>query len=144
MVDAKPAMLHITDTTGQEAYADLHDTYMHESDCFILVYDVTSRASFDEMQDLYARLYYARAGKLVPLVIVANKADAVTSREVSSQEGAALAQKLSDCPFFEASAKTGHNVASAFEALVRSARWLEERQSGAKMTYLLGPRPVIL
>ena len=136
-------MLHITDTTGQEAYADLHETYMHEGDCFMLVYDVTSRASFEEMQDLYERLYYVRAGKLVPLVVVANKVDDSLSREVSSLEGAALAQKLSDCPFFEASAKTGHNVVTAFEALVRSARWLEERQSGTKMTYLMGPRPVM-
>ncbi|KAI9750693.1 MAG: Ras GTPase [Chaenotheca gracillima] len=57
----------------------------------------------------------------VPIMLVGNKADRVTEREVSTQEGQALARELG-CDFMEASAKNCINVEKAFYDVVRALR----------------------
>lgn len=55
------------------------------------------------------------------MMLVGNKSDRVTEREVSTQEGAALAREMG-CDFVEASAKNCINVEKAFYEVVRSLR----------------------
>ena len=57
----------------------------------------------------------------VPIMLVGNKSDRVTEREVSTQEGHALARQLG-CEFVEASAKNCVNVERAFYDVVRQLR----------------------
>jgi GTPase KRas protein len=54
-------------------------------------------------------------------MLVGNKSDRVTEREVSTQEGHALARELG-CEFVEASAKNCINVEKAFYEVVRLLR----------------------
>ncbi|TKA23102.1 Protein ras-2 [Friedmanniomyces endolithicus] len=54
-------------------------------------------------------------------MLVGNKCDRVTEREVSTQEGSALAKQL-NCDFVEASAKACVNVEKAFYDVVRRLR----------------------
>ena len=54
-------------------------------------------------------------------MLVGNKCDRVTEREVSTQEGSALAKQL-NCDFVEASAKNCVNVEKAFYDVVRRLR----------------------
>jgi GTPase KRas protein len=54
-------------------------------------------------------------------MLVGNKCDRVTEREVSTQEGSALAKELG-CDFVEASAKNCVNVDKAFYDVVRQLR----------------------
>ena len=54
-------------------------------------------------------------------MLVGNKSDRVTEREVSTQEGSALAKDMG-CDFVEASAKNCINVEKAFYEVVRSLR----------------------
>ena len=64
-------------------------------------------------------------------MLVGNKSDRVTEREVSTQEGHALARDLG-CEFVEASAKNCVNVERAFYDVVRILR--RQRQISAKRT----------
>jgi len=56
-----------------------------------------------------------------PVMLVGNKCDRVTEREVSTQEGSALTRELG-CDFVEASAKNCVNVERAFYDVVRQLR----------------------
>ncbi|RMY31990.1 hypothetical protein D0866_06917 [Hortaea werneckii] len=56
-----------------------------------------------------------------PVMLVGNKCDRVTEREVSTQEGSALAKQM-NCDFVEASAKNCVNVEKAFFDVVRQLR----------------------
>ena len=60
-------------------------------------------------------------GGPAPVMLVGNKSDRVTEREVSTQEGNALAKELG-CEFVEASAKNCINVERAFYDVVRTLR----------------------
>lgn len=63
-----------------------------------------------------------RAKQSKPIfILVGNKVDKESEREVSSEEGRALARSFG-CGFLETSAKTHHNVEHLFTSLVRNLR----------------------
>ena len=67
----------------------------------------------------------------VPLILVGNKCDKITEREVSREEGMNMARKLK-CEFIESSAKTCVNVERAFYTVVRMIR--SSRDGGREKT----------
>ena len=105
----------------------------------MLVYSISSRLSFSRIQNYHRQIQLVKeslasspssprsppsaAGpaRLVPVTLVGNKSDSVTEREVSTQEGYALARELG-CEFVEASAKNSINVEKAFYDVVRLLR----------------------
>ena len=65
-------------------------------------------------------------------VLVGNKCDKTYEREVSREEGAALARSFG-CDFLETSAKTSHNVERLFTNLVRALRQTRQLEQGPPM-----------
>jgi len=63
-------------------------------------------------------------------MLVGNKCDKTYEREVSKEEGAALARQFG-CEFIETSAKTAQNVERLFMNLVRSLRQTRNIEPGA-------------
>jgi GTPase KRas protein len=132
-------MLEVLDTAGQEEYTALRDQWIRDGEGFVLVYSISSRSSFTRIQRFHHQIQrvkeasasspsypgspIAQAGPVgqVPIMLVGNKADRVTEREVSTQEGHALARELG-CEFVEASAKNCINVDKAFYDVVRLLR----------------------
>lgn len=99
--------------------------FMRSKDAFVLVYDVTSTASLAFAVERHGELVRERETPRVPAVLVGNKADAAAAaaaaaRAVSTQEGAAAAERLG-CPFFEVSARDGTNVHAAIVAAATGA-----------------------
>lgn len=131
-------MLEVLDTAGQEEYTALRDQWIRDGEGFVLVYSITSRASFSRIQKFYNQIKMVKesansgspsgassylaspisaapAGPPlpVPVMLVGNKSDKAVERAVSAQEGQALAKDLG-CEFVEASAKNCINVEKAF------------------------------
>jgi Ras-related protein Rab-18 len=83
---------------------------------FITVYDVTSRSSFEHLNDWLNEIeMYCNCGEVVKL-LVGNKIDK-EGREVSRETGAAFARERA-MVFIECSAKTKLGIQQAFEELV--------------------------
>ncbi|KAI9781124.1 MAG: Ras GTPase ras2 [Peltula sp. TS41687] len=143
-IDGQSCMLEVLDTAGQEDYTALRDQWVRDGEGFVLVYSITSRSSFTRIQRFYQHVQrikgpaassptgmafgggYPLSGASssaaqVPIMLVGNKSDRVTEREVSMQEGQALARNLG-CEFVEASAKNCINVEKAFYDVVRMLR----------------------
>ncbi|MHA1473378.1 MAG: Rab family GTPase, partial [Promethearchaeota archaeon] len=81
----------------------------------ILVYDVTNRSSFENI-DKNWYMEVKKASPKIALILVGNKIDLESEREVTHEEGEELAQKLA-ITYIETSAKTGENVNDAFKML---------------------------
>jgi GTPase KRas protein len=62
-------------------------------------------------------------------ILVGNKCDNTYEREVSKDEGMALARSFG-CPFMETSAKTAHNVELVFTNLVCALRTAQQMAGG--------------
>ena len=114
-------LLDILDTAGQEEYSAMREQYMESGEGFIVVYDVTSRDSFDEIDTFYQQVLQVKEEGIdgwVPMVLCGNKSDLYEDREVTYEEGEATAARWG-VPFFETSALTGDNVKESYHQLIR-------------------------
>ena len=75
------------------------------------------KSTYEEIQNTYDRLLRSK-DKSPPIVLVGNKSDLETMREVQKADGAKLAQTWG-VPFFETSAKLSANE-DVFAALVKA------------------------
>ena len=82
----------------------------------IIVYDITNRKSFDNVVLWYkeVELYVDKKSKII---LVGNKCEDDSNRNVSIEEGKKLADKFG-IKFIETSAKTNYNVENAFNLLI--------------------------
>src|SRR5438132_1585529 len=104
MIDEETCLLDILDTAGQEEYSAMRDQYMRGGQGFILVYDITSRNTFDEVVNFRDNILRVKDKDHVPMVLVGNKCDMEAQRNVTTLEGRELAKSFG-CPCYEASAK---------------------------------------
>lgn len=146
-------MLEVLDTAGQEEYIALRDQWIRDGEGFVLVYSISSRSSFARIQRFHSQIQRVKESSMAgsptypgspisasapvfgqaPVMLVGNKCDRVTEREVSTQEGQALAKELG-CDFVEASAKNCVNVEKAFFDVVRQLRRQRHQGSGRSPT----------
>ena len=131
-IDEETCLLDILDTAGQEEYSAMRDQYMRTGQGFMLVYAITSRSSFDEISSFRDQILRVKDKDKVPVVLVGNKCDLESERQVTTNEGNDLARSFG-CPFLETSAKTRINVEDSFFNLVREIRKeLQGDQAGKK------------
>lgn len=87
-------------------------------DVFVLVYSITDRKSFHEIQKLRKRIDLLR-GSPAMFVVIANKKDLTHLREVSREEGKRFADKYSAL-FYEISvAEDYHETHKVFNEIIR-------------------------
>jgi len=119
-IDDQTCLLDIMDTAEQYECSSMTDQYIRTGQAFVLMYSITSRASFEAVRNYYERILRTKDLEAVAMVLVGNKADLEPSREVTTTEGAELAKSW-NIPFFEASAKTRMNAQELFFQAVREA-----------------------
>ena len=91
-------------------------SYYRYADGITLVYDITNRKSFLDIQKWYdVTQKYVKKGKPT-YVLLGNKCDLENERQVTFEEGSELAATLG-IAFFETSAKDGINVTEAYTHL---------------------------
>jgi len=128
VVDNRMCFVEVIDTAGQEEYATLRDQWVREGEGFILVYSITSRSTFDRLEVFRQSMLRVKRQKPI-FMLVGNKCDKTYEREVSKEEGIALARSFG-CEFMETSAKTPQNVERLFTSLVRALRNTRQPELG--------------
>jgi len=128
VVDNRMCFVEVIDTAGQEEYATLRDQWVREGQGFILVYSIASRATFERLDVFRQAMLRVKRQKPI-FMLVGNKFDKQYEREVSRDEGAALARTFG-CEFLETSAKTSLNVERLFINLVRLLRQTRQQEQG--------------
>eukprot|EP00029_Vermamoeba_vermiformis_P003907 TRINITY_DN14441_c0_g1_i1.p1 TRINITY_DN14441_c0_g1~~TRINITY_DN14441_c0_g1_i1.p1 ORF type:complete len:241 (-),score=80.49 TRINITY_DN14441_c0_g1_i1:92-778(-) len=116
-IEEKVIKAQIWDTAGQERFKALTRGYYRGAVGGLLVYSVTDKASFEHLEKWLEELTgHAEPGILV--MLVGNKSDLQSARQVSTQEGKDFAAK-NGLSFIETSAKTGAQVDSAFAKIIQ-------------------------
>ncbi|CAF1467788.1 unnamed protein product [Didymodactylos carnosus] len=116
-IDGEQCQLEILDTAGTDLSA-MRDIYINNREGFILVYCITSQATYNDVMELKDRIYHIKKTINVPMVIVGTKSDLDDERVVGKESGQQLAKKY-QCTFLEASSKMNINVNEIFFDLVR-------------------------
>ena len=109
--------MRLLDTAGQELFNVINESYYRQADCCLLVYDITSRDSFNRLKDYYIKKIKKDCKNILKVVLLGNKADLKDKRKVSDKEGADLALE-NDYTFMESSCVDNYNVLDAFTALI--------------------------
>jgi Ras-related protein Rab-6A len=105
--------LQMWDTAGQEKYKGLIPSYVRNSSVVFLVYDISTKASFDNIPKW---INFIKTIENTTLVLCGNKID-LENRNVKKEEGEELAKK-ENISFFEVSAKTDENIKNMFYNVV--------------------------
>jgi Ras-related protein Rab-5C len=105
--------LQIWDTGGSERYRAMAPNYYHSADAAIIIYDITSIQSYQEVASWIYELR-EQASNIVAIALVGNKIDRSDARAVETETGRAFAKSNNLQVFIETSALTGENVADAF------------------------------
>ncbi|KAK4241230.1 ras-related protein rab-18 [Achaetomium macrosporum] len=119
LVGDQPYKVNIFDTAGQERFRTLSASYYRGAHGVILVYDITNRKSFLDLEGWFQEAKTCST-EVVVLCLVGAKLDkaAQGERQVSTEEGRALAESHGAI-FYEVSAKTGENFREPFVGTVQ-------------------------
>jgi GTPase KRas protein len=112
---------------------------IREGQGFILVYSIASRSTFDRLEVFRQSMRRVKRGEPI-FMLVGNKCDKTYEREVSKEEGAAMARQFG-CEFIETSAKTAQNVERLFMNLVRALRQTRIEAGGSIPTKTKEKKP---
>ncbi|KAI9317175.1 Rab31 protein [Dichotomocladium elegans] len=105
-VDNSKVRLQIWDTAGQERFRAMAPMYYRGAQAALLVYDITSQESFEELGRWIEELKRNMTDDLV-IVVVANKTDLASRREVPEDRAREYVTRTvgPDTPVYEVSAK---------------------------------------
>lgn len=104
----------IWDTAGQERYNSLAPMYYRNASIAVIVFDITSKESFDIAKKWHQILLDEQQN--MQIVLVGNKTDLEMSRKVSTSDAKEYASKHKIL-YFEVSAKTAFNIENLFSKI---------------------------
>lgn len=113
--------LQIWDTAGEIRFHSVGAAFYRGTDACIIVYDVTSRESFNRIK-MWQDDLYTKSGvddiPTFPLIVFGNKKDLDDKREVTYEE-ASQWSKANRIPVLEVSAKSGENIEAGFQNIIK-------------------------
>ena len=136
-IDGKEVTLEICDTTGHEEYRKINEIFMKNTDIALIVYDITKRESFEELNNWINSVKESNIkkngdkeinnNKNVIFGIAANKSDLYEQKVINKKEGEEFA-KNNNTLFFETSAKDYDSVENVFIKLTEEYLKKEEER----------------
>ncbi|XP_059142791.1 ras-related protein Rab-43-like [Physella acuta] len=120
-IDGKLVKLQIWDTAGQERFRTITQSYYRSANGVIIAYDISKRTTFEAIPRWLddVKRY---AGSNVVQLLVGNKCDLDSLREVSAAEAKALAHSQSFIGAVETSAKENTNVDDTFLKMAKELK----------------------
>nr|AME21659.1 RABL2 [Euglena longa] len=110
--EGKTVNVDFWDTAGQERFQTIHPSYYHEAHCCILVFDITRKVTYKNLEKWYQELVQQRPG--VPCLVAANKID-IDLEVIKRTFNFATKRNLQ---LFFVSASEGTNVVKMFEEAI--------------------------
>ena len=115
--NGKEIKLIIWDTAGQERFHSIAISSVKNSQGIILVFDITNRKSFEDLNMWIDDIN--NATDKVSIILFGNKCD-LQNRKISKEEAEKFAKK-NNIPYIETSAKLKLNINEAFSIVVNDA-----------------------
>ncbi|KAM4795717.1 ras-related protein Rab-44-like [Rhinophrynus dorsalis] len=117
IVDNKRFALQLWDTAGQERFHSITENFFRKADGIVIMYDVTLKNTFTAVRYWLNNIREKIENDIV-ILLVGNKIDQDSERNVSTAEGEKLAQEYK-LLFTECSAASGINVLEPLTAIAR-------------------------
>lgn len=115
-VEGKTVKAQIWDTAGQERYRAITSAYYRGAVGALLVYDITKKQTFDNLQR-WLRELRDHADSNIVILMAGNKSDLNHLRAVQEDDGQTLAER-EGLSFLETSALEASNIEKAFQTIL--------------------------
>ena len=112
IIDNKKIILNIWDTIAQERYRSISKIFYQDTQILILVYDVTSEKSFNEL-DFWKNSFFEKIGNDVIIGVAGNKEDLYLDKKIDEEKGKEYSKKI-NATFAQLSAKTNQKGIEVF------------------------------
>lgn len=116
--DNKTIRLQLWDTAGQERFRSLIPSYIRDSHVAVICYDITNKKSFNNLEKWINDVKLER-GENVIIIVVGNKSDLSSKRQVNPEDCQYLIDKLGVKFCIETSTKANHNVKNLFKKIAQ-------------------------
>ncbi|KAL5703933.1 Ras-related protein RABA5a [Ranunculus cassubicifolius] len=116
-IDGKEVKAQIWDTAGQERFRAVTSAYYRGAVGALVVYDISRHQTFESIGRWLNELQ-THSDMNVITILIGNKSDLKDAREVTTDQGKALAE-AQGLFFMETSALDSSNVVAAFETVVK-------------------------
>lgn len=113
--DDENVKLQIWDTAGQERFRSVSKAYFRNALGAVLVFDLTQRQSFEEL-NMWINDLNSLCAPNAYIILVGNKKDLEDDRQIAETEAQEFAKRY-NLQYLETSAKTGDNVQDTFVRL---------------------------
>jgi GTP-binding nuclear protein Ran len=113
-----PICFNTWDTAGQEKFGGLRDGYYVQGQCGIIMFDVTSRITYNNVPNWHKDL--VRVCENIPIVLCGNKVD-IKERKVKAKT--ITFHRKKNLQYYDISAKSNYNFEKPFV-------WLAQRLTG--------------
>ena len=110
--------VEILDTAGEDDYQNMMDMWISFGEGFLLVFAINDKESFEVIKSKKERVIKGKHNPNVPMILVGNKQDLGSERQVQYKEAKDVADSW-NVEYIETSAKTNFNCKEAFERLAR-------------------------
>ena len=117
VIDGRSIKAQIWDTAGQERYKSITSAYYKGAKGAFVVYDITRKESFVNV-DKWINDLKNSSDKKITILLIGNKCDLEDQRQVKLEEGQEKA-KAFNLAFLETSAFNGQNLDKAFEMMIK-------------------------
>ncbi|KAH7657034.1 Small GTPase superfamily ARF/SAR type protein [Dioscorea alata] len=115
-IEGKTVKAQIWDTAGQERYRAITSAYYRGAVGALLVYDITKRQTFDNIQR-WLRELRDHADSNIVIMMAGNKSDLAHLRSVQADDAQELAE-TEGLSFLETSALEAYNIEKAFQTIL--------------------------
>lgn len=136
-VDDTRCSLQIWDTSGSERYRSMASMYFQGADAAVVVYDITSRESFDDVTNWLKELKDKGPAEIV-VALVGNKLDLEDKhRAVTTDQGKDFAAQNKIPIFLETSAMTGQGIEEVFQkiaGILKQTKMTNKPNTGIDLT----------
>lgn len=120
-VSGATVKVEILDTSGSYSFPAMRKLSIQNSDAFALVYAVDDAESFESVKSLREEILEVKEDKFPPIVVVGNKAESGSERQVPAEDALSLVELDWNSRFVETSAKDNENVLEVFRELLQQA-----------------------
>ena len=117
----------LLDTNGTERYRCLNEAYFKKADGCLIIYDITNKRSFEEIEKYYIPKLKEKCRKDIVVLLLGNKSDLEDMRKISYEEGSELALKYNFI-FKEVSCLENINVVLIFQKIIETSFYEKKKR----------------
>uniref|UniRef100_A0A6B2LLK4 Uncharacterized protein n=1 Tax=Arcella intermedia TaxID=1963864 RepID=A0A6B2LLK4_9EUKA len=121
ILDNVKVNVNIRDTGGQERYRTMTTTHYRNVQGVILIFDITNPKSFNSIGAGWYNEAQTYASKYTLKVLIGNKSDLSSARQVPYETGKTFAEEMR-MEYFETSSVTGENISEVVQYMIRELK----------------------